>query len=118
MRGPSSRRPSVAVSLCLCTSALLAFVLRALPWRNYLLADGSYLLGGPDSYDHLRRILLGIRTFPGLPPYDYYYGYPKGIGQVWAPLFDRYVPRFLGRRRGCFIRQQLRRGQILPGVAG
>ncbi|HEY6008178.1 MAG TPA: STT3 domain-containing protein [Geobacteraceae bacterium] len=88
MRGPSSRRPSVAVSLCLCTSALLAFVLRALPWRNYLLADGSYLLGGPDSYDHLRRILLGIRTFPGLPPYDYYYGYPKGIGQVWAPLFD------------------------------
>jgi dolichyl-diphosphooligosaccharide--protein glycosyltransferase len=88
VRGPSSRRSTVAVALFLCACALLAFVLRALPWRNYLLADGSYLLGGPDSYDHLRRILLGIRSFPGLPPYDYYYGYPKGIGQVWAPLFD------------------------------
>ena len=83
-----SRRSAVAVVLFLCVCSAAAFVLRALPWRNYLLADGSYLLGGPDSYDHLRRILLGITAFPGLPPYDYYYGYPKGIGQVWAPLFD------------------------------
>jgi dolichyl-diphosphooligosaccharide--protein glycosyltransferase len=72
--------------LVACTVA--AFVLRALPFRNYLGRDGEYLLGGPDSYDHLRRIMLGIKAFPGLPPYDYYYGFPHGIGQVWAPLFD------------------------------
>lgn len=73
-------------SLILC--ALLAFLLRALPWRNFLGADGRYLFYGPDSYDHLRRIILGMTEFPRIPSFDSYYGYPVGTGQIWSPLFD------------------------------
>ena len=50
-------------------SALAAFVLRALPYRKYLGREGEFLFGGgPGSYGHLRRISLGIRAFPALPP--------------------------------------------------
>lgn len=68
--------------------ALAAFVLRSLPWRNFLGQGGQYLFYGPDSYDHLRRITLGMGTFPAVPGFDSYYGYPAGTGQIWAPLFD------------------------------
>lgn len=68
--------------------ALLAFVLRALPWRNFVDQQGQYLFYGPDSYDHLRRISLGVATFPAVPNFDSYYGYPVGTGQIWSPLFD------------------------------
>ncbi|HEY5974405.1 MAG TPA: STT3 domain-containing protein, partial [Geobacteraceae bacterium] len=88
MQFRSPHRLPLVDTLYLAACTLVAFVLRALPFRNYLGRDGAYLLGGPDSYDHLRRITLGIKAFPGLPPFDYYYGFPHGIGQVWAPLFD------------------------------
>lgn len=75
-------------STWLLSCAFLAFVLRALPYHNFLGAAGEFLFYGPDSYDHLRRISLGMTTFPKIPVFDSYYGYPVGTGQIWAPLFD------------------------------
>lgn len=72
----------------LLSCAFLAFVLRALPYHNFLGTAGELLFYGPDSYDHLRRISLGMATFPKIPVFDSYYGYPVGTGQIWAPLFD------------------------------
>lgn len=71
--------------------ACAAFVIRSLPYRNFLGARGNYLLYGPDSYDHVRRIMLGIASFPRVPLFDYYYGYPVGTAQIWSPLFDYIV---------------------------
>lgn len=75
-------------SILLLSSVLLAFWLRAVPWRNFLDGNGQYLFYGPDSYDHLRRITLGLAGFPRVPTFDAFYGYPVGTGQIWSPLFD------------------------------
>ncbi|WP_459815639.1 STT3 domain-containing protein [Geotalea toluenoxydans] len=63
-------------------------MLRSLPWKNFVGLDGQYLFYGPDSYDHLRRITLGMTSFPAVPSFDSYYGYPLGTGQIWSPVFD------------------------------
>ncbi len=75
-------------SALLLSCVLLAFWLRAVPWRNFLDGNGHYLFYGPDSYDHLRRITLGLAGFPRVPTFDAFYGYPVGTGQIWSPLFD------------------------------
>lgn len=62
--------------------------MRSLPWKNFIDQGGQYLFYGPDSYDHLRRITLGLKAFPGVAVFDSYYGYPAGTGQIWSPLFD------------------------------
>ncbi|NVN99875.1 MAG: glycosyltransferase family 39 protein [Geobacteraceae bacterium] len=69
-------------------AAILAFWLRIIPWRNFVDSTGSYLFYGPDSYDHLRRITLGLEEFPRIPMFDSYYGYPVGTGFIWSPFFD------------------------------
>jgi dolichyl-diphosphooligosaccharide--protein glycosyltransferase len=79
-------KPFVAIWLLAC--AVLAVVLRSLPYRGFLDAGGNYLFYGPDSYEHLRRITLGMGSFPAVPVFDSYTGYPQGTGQIWAPLFD------------------------------
>ncbi len=84
----NNRQQNGCAVLWLAICAALAFALRALPWRNFLGPEGKYLFYGPDSYDHLRRITLGISAFPHVPTFDSYYGYPVGTGQIWSPLFD------------------------------
>lgn len=84
----NSRRQSGFAVFWLALCSVLAFALRALPWRNFIGPEGEYLFYGPDSYDHLRRITLGISAFPHVPTFDSYYGYPVGTGQIWSPLFD------------------------------
>lgn len=64
---------------------MVAMAVRCLPWHNFLGRDGGYLFYGPDSYDHLRRITLGVAAFPRIPLFDSYYGYPVGTGQIWSP---------------------------------
>src|SRR5512138_815538 len=81
-------RLSIGQRWVLLGCALLAGVVRSLPWRNFLDRDGAYLFYGPDSYDHLRRITLGMKAFPAIPSFDAYYGYPVGTGQIWSPGFD------------------------------
>src|SRR3989339_1226684 len=34
-------------------------------------------------------------------------GFPYTVKFLWAPFFDRYIPRFLGRRRGWLIMAQI-----------
>lgn len=75
--------------------AATAFVIRSLPYRNFIGEQGEYLFFGPDSYDHLRRVSLGITAFPHLPLFDSYYGYPVGTGLLWAPLFDYLLSVFV-----------------------
>ncbi|HYA87087.1 MAG TPA: STT3 domain-containing protein, partial [Nitrospirota bacterium] len=81
---------------------ILAFILRALPYHGYLGSNGQYLFYGPDAYDHLRRITMGLTDFPRIPTFDSYYGYPVGTGQIWSPLFDYLISAtaFLAGGRG------------------
>lgn len=51
-------------------------------------AGGYYFPYNMDAYEHLRRIILGVHSFPGFPVFDSYAGYPMGTGQLWPPLFD------------------------------
>jgi len=88
-RSPAGPESTVLVSwVALAGVAIVAAMLRSLPWKNFLGRTGEYLFYGPDSYDHLRRITLGLTTFPTVPSFDSYYGYPIGTGQIWSPLFD------------------------------
>jgi asparagine N-glycosylation enzyme membrane subunit Stt3 len=68
--------------------ALLAFLLRAATYRDFITPGGGLLFLDPDSYDHLRRVTLGVVSFPRIPAFDAYYGFPVGSGQIWSPLFD------------------------------
>lgn len=68
--------------------ALAAFLIRASVYRDFVAPDGRLLFLDPDSYDHLRRVTLGVARFPSIPSFDSYYGFPVGTGQVWSPLFD------------------------------
>lgn len=77
--------------MLLSFAAITGFLLRSLPWRNFLDGSGNFLFYGPDSYDHLRRITLGLAEFPRIPMFDSYYGYPVGTGLIWSPFFDYFI---------------------------
>ncbi|HEY5973203.1 MAG TPA: STT3 domain-containing protein, partial [Geobacteraceae bacterium] len=74
---------------------LLAVFLRCSTYHDLLADDGRLLFLDPDSYDHLRRITLGLVSFPHIPVFDAYYGYPVGTGQVWSPFFDYLITAIL-----------------------
>lgn len=67
---------------------MFALLIRCLPWRNFVNPDGGFYFYSIDSYDHLRRITLGVKQFPLLADFDYYAAFPQGLGQLWAPGFD------------------------------
>lgn len=50
--------------------------------------------------------IIGLFTLVGLPYF---------LKFVWSPLMDRYVPPFLGRRRGWILSFQL---ALIPAIAG
>jgi len=68
-----------------------ALLIRCLPWRNFVNPKGGFYFYSIDSYDHLRRITLGVNRFPSLADFDYYAAFPHGLGQLWAPGFDYLV---------------------------
>lgn len=80
----------------LLLSAALGFALfiRLASFRNFINPDGGFFFYSVDAYEHLRRITLGVHSFPSIPAFDYYAGYPEGTGQLWSPLFD-YVLSFV-----------------------
>src|SRR5262249_1067056 len=43
---------------------------------------------------------------------------PYSFKFVWAPVFDRYVPPFLGRRRGWMLLTQICLGLSIAGLGG
>ena len=68
-----------------------ALFLRCFSFPEFVNPGGGFYFYSIDSYDHLRRITLGVKNFPAVPAYDYYAAYPAGLGQVWAPLFDYFI---------------------------
>ncbi|MDD5758649.1 MAG: STT3 domain-containing protein [Desulfobulbaceae bacterium] len=76
------RRISVGAAM------MLSLLIRCLPWHNFVNPDGGFYFYSIDSYDHLRRITLGVQRFPSLADFDYYAAFPLGLGQLWAPGFD------------------------------
>lgn len=82
-------REEVLASRVLLGLALVsALLVRCLPWRNFVNPQGGFYFYSTDSYDHLRRITLGVKRFPGLADFDFYAAFPQGLGQIWAPGFD------------------------------
>jgi dolichyl-diphosphooligosaccharide--protein glycosyltransferase len=75
--------------------AVVAFLLRASIYRDFITPSGGLLFLDPDSYDHLRRVTLGVASFPRIPAFDPYYGFPVGSGQIWSPLFDYLISAFV-----------------------
>lgn len=84
-------RGALASRLLLGVALLSALLIRCLPWRNFANPDGGFYFYSIDSYDHLRRITLGVARFPSLADFDYYAAFPQGLGQLWAPGFDYLV---------------------------
>jgi len=90
MRTGCSRvnKARAAVWALLTAAVAAAVVLRVWSAPRFADPDGGYFFYSVDSYDHLRRISLAVKNFPLVPSFDSYAAYPKGLGQVWAPLFD------------------------------
>lgn len=72
----------------LAAIAGLSFFVRTSFWRNFVRPGGGFLFYSVDAHDHLRRVTLGTRTFPHVPVFDSYAGFPKGTGQIWSPVYD------------------------------
>jgi asparagine N-glycosylation enzyme membrane subunit Stt3 len=66
---------------------LLAFLVRALPWR-WQLEAGRVHFHGNDAYYHARRILHALHESWDLLRFDSYIGFPRGGEPIWPPLFD------------------------------
>ncbi len=81
-------------TIILVGCVLAAFLIRASAYRDFVTPEGGLLFLDPDSYDHLRRVTLGVASFPQIPSFDSYYGFPVGTGQVWSPLFDYLISSF------------------------
>ena len=74
--------------LILGLAVLSGLLLRLYPLRNFMNPQGGFYFYSVDTYDHLRRITLGVARFPALADFDYYAAFPHGLGQLWAPGFD------------------------------
>ena len=72
----------------LALAILASLTLRCLPWANFRAPGGGFYFYSLDSYDHLRRVTLNLASFPALANFDYYAAFPKGLGQIWSPVFD------------------------------
>jgi dolichyl-diphosphooligosaccharide--protein glycosyltransferase len=66
---------------------IVPLILRLLPARHFITPERTYYYG-PDSYDHMRRALLMLNDFPGIPQYNFYQGYPVGTTLFLSPLYD------------------------------
>src|SRR3990172_5506920 len=73
---------------------ILAVTLRTASFRNFINPEGGYFFYSIDSYDHLRRVTLGVHSFPAVPSFDFYAGFPKGTGQIWSPFYDYLLSAF------------------------
>ncbi len=74
--------------LLLGAIAGLGALLRCSFFRSFAKPDGGFFFYSIDAYDHLRRVTLGVVSFPQVPVRDSYLGFPVGTGQIWPPLYD------------------------------
>jgi asparagine N-glycosylation enzyme membrane subunit Stt3 len=88
MTGLLAKKSRFAVLLLLAVALFLGIFLRTASFRNFINPDGGFYFYNIDSYEHLRRVDLGVHTFPRVPAFDSYAAYPVGLGQIWSPLFD------------------------------
>jgi len=66
---------------------LLAFGVRALPWRSVLDGAQTHPFGN-DAFYHLRRIVYSVWNFPDILEFDLYIGFPDGAVPIWTPYLD------------------------------
>ncbi len=66
---------------------LLAFGIRALPWRAVLDGSQTHLFGN-DAFYHLRRIAYSVQNFPDILEFDLYINFPDGAVPIWTPYLD------------------------------
>lgn len=78
----------LATALLLGAIAGLGVFLRCSFYRNFAKPEGGFFFYSVDAYDHLRRVTLGVRSFPRVLVLDAYVGFPAGTGQIWSPLYD------------------------------
>lgn len=84
----TSRKLPFRALIFLLIVVISGVAVRLASFANLIKPEGGFYFYNPDSYDHLRHIMLGIQQFPSLTLYDRYAGYPVGTGHVWAPLYD------------------------------
>ena len=77
--------------------ALVAVLVRCLPWEHIFSSDPVVLLG-TDPYYHLRRAWMLVEHFPAVTTFDAYLSFPAGAPVPWPPGFDFLValPGLLG----------------------
>jgi oligosaccharyl transferase (archaeosortase A-associated) len=66
---------------------LLGLVVRLIP-AIYSIVGDKVVFPGPDSYYHMRRVVLTVLHYPAANTFDPYVNYPHGFTINWPPLFD------------------------------
>jgi dolichyl-diphosphooligosaccharide--protein glycosyltransferase len=84
---PPPRRRLNLTPAWLVLAGALALYLRA-TGASSLFLNGQAMLVNTDPYYHMRRLLLAVHSFPVIPSFDYYLGFPKGGSGGWPPFFE------------------------------
>jgi len=87
-RGSGSFRVRFATFVLLALAVIAGLSVRTASFQNFRNPDGGFFFYSVDAYEHLRRVTLGIYSFPEVPSFDFYAGFPRGTGQIWSPLYD------------------------------
>jgi len=83
---PPRKRLNLTLAWLVLAGAL-ALYLRA-TGASSLFLNGQVMLVNTDPYYHMRRLLLAVHSFPIIPSFDYYLGFPKGGSGGWPPFFE------------------------------
>ncbi len=84
---PPPRRRLNLTPAWLVLAGALALYLRA-TGASSLFLNGQAMLVNTDPYYHMRRLFLAVHSFPVIPSFDYYLGFPKGGSGGWPPFFE------------------------------
>ncbi len=84
---PSPRTRLNLTTAWLVLAGAVALYLRA-TGASSLFFSGQVMLVNTDPYYHMRRLLLAVHSFPVIPSFDYYLGFPKGGSGGWPSFFE------------------------------
>lgn len=76
-------------------SSIIALYIRVRPSAGVFLSNGFVRFGGNDPWYHLRNVESILYNYPNMLWFDAYTSFPKGTGQIFAPLFDMVLATFI-----------------------